>query len=315
LRKKLYLLAAFAIFLLAISLVLSTTSQQIHAEITDDLGRAVSIEKKPERIVSLAPSCTEILYALGLGDKVVGVTTYCDYPPEALSVTKVGGPANVDVEKVISLQPDLVLASTITPPETIERLEELGVPVIVLDPKTIDDVYHDIELVGKATGKEAEAGELILSMKLKISQVEQKVSAQQTKVRVLYICWLEPIYASGSNTFVNDAIAKAGGENVFAEKQGWIVVSPESVVAKNPDVIVFTSMMEFSYEDAIAKIESMPGWSEVNAVKSGRVYVITGSAASMIERPGPRIADGVEMLAKIFYPEVFGVEMPKHITG
>ena len=115
-RKKLYLLAAFAIFLLAISLVLSTTSQQIHAEITDDLGRAVSIEKKPERIVSLAPSCTEILYALGLGDKVVGVTTYCDYPPEALSVTKVGGPANVDVEKVISLQPDLVLASTITPP-------------------------------------------------------------------------------------------------------------------------------------------------------------------------------------------------------
>ncbi len=258
----------------------------------------------PQRIVSLAPSNTEILFAIGAGDRVVGVTDYCNYPPEVVEKRKkgelvsIGGYTTVNIEKVVSLKPDLVVASYGNGIETIEALRKLNISVIAFDPKTIQDVMKDIVLIGRATGHEEEAKELVERMLEKIENVTEKVKGKP-RLRVAHIVWHDPVWVSGRNTFIDEVITLAGGENVFSF-DGWRVVSIEDLIAANPDVIIVSSgsgmgggkdvVYEWVMHDDRLK--------SVSAVKNGRVYVVD---ADIISRPSYRLADAVEIVANLLH--------------
>jgi len=196
------LLALVFIFLLACGPANSTAP----GAVLDDLGRSVDIEEIPQRIVSLAPSNTEILFALGLGEKVVGVTEYCNYPPEALDKEKVGGYSTPDIEKIIALQPDLILASSIHAKELIPALEQRGLTVFALEPKSIDGILEDIRMVGKIAGKEEEASVLVTQMENKIKAITDKTKELEERPRVFYITWHDPIFSVGSETSIHELI-------------------------------------------------------------------------------------------------------------
>lgn len=260
-----------------------------------------------ERIVSLAPSNTEILFALGLGDKVVGVTSYCNYPPEAIKKDKIGGYSTVDIEKVVSLKPDLVLAAYGNGEETSERLKKLGLNVVVVSSKpekSIEDTLDEIRYVGKITGRDKDAESLCEEMKKRIKEITDKTE-NVDKVRVAHICWHEPLYVAGSETLQSDLIEKAGGENVFSDVEGWHTVGIEELIVKNPDVIIVSSGTGMGGEknvtyDYILKEKRL---KDINAVRNDRVYLID---ADTVSRSGPRIVDALEEVARILHPELFG---------
>jgi len=274
--------------------------------IIDDTGRKVPIQKLPQRIVSLAPSNTEILFALGLDDKIVGTTDYCDYPQAAKTKPRVAGYSNPNIEKLLSLEPDLVVAESIHERMVLPALERLGLTVVVTRATSLEVVLHDIELLGQITGRSKAATQIVTSMKARIDAIVSKTSTltPEQRPRVLYVCWHAPIWTMGSETFIDDLIWKAGGMNVFAAdfKQSR-AVSLEAVVTKNPEVIIVSGMGtagDLIY-NAILREERL---KDVDAIISHRVYKM--SDASLIERPGPRIVDGLEEVAKYIHPEIFG---------
>lgn len=274
--------------------------------IVDDLGRTVKIEKLPQRIVSLAPSNTEILFALGLEDKVVGVSDYCDYPEAAKAKPRVAGYSTPDMEKLVSLAPDLVLAESIHEKTVLPALEKLGLIVIVMSAKSIDAVLHDIALVGQINGKSKAATQLVTNLTRRIEAVTSKTEGLTPKerLRVLYVIWHNPIWTMGRNTFTDDLIYKAGGINIFGDDfEKARVVSLEAIIAKNPQVIIISGMGttgDLIY-NSIKKEDRL---STVEAMINNHVYKI--SDANLIERPGPRIIDGLEEVAKLIHPEIFG---------
>jgi len=260
-----------------------------------------------ERIVSLAPSNTEILFALGLGDKVVGVTSYCNYPSDTIKKAKIGGYSTVDIEKVVSLKPDLVLAAYGNGEETSERLKKLGLNVVVVSSKpekSIEDTLDEIRYVGKITGRDKDAESLCEEMKKRIKEITDKTE-NVDKVRVAHICWHEPLYVAGSETLQSDLIEKAGGENVFSDVEGWHTVGIEELIVKNPDVIIVSSGTGMGGEknvtyDYILKEKRL---KDINAVRNDRVYLID---ADTVSRSGPRIVDALEEVARVLHPELFG---------
>ncbi len=274
--------------------------------ITDDIGRTVTIEKLPERIVSLGPGITEMLFALGLGDKVVGVTDYCDYPEEAKTKPRVGGFSTPDLERLVAAKPDLVLAGDIQKEVGVPALEKLGLTVVTLAPKTLDGVLNNITLVGHIFGESQEASKLVTQLKERISSVTMKtetLTAEQHP-RVLYVLWHDPIWSAGRETFVSDLIEKAGGANVFADDfEEFRVVSLEAVITKDPQVII-VSAMGLGGEVVYSSIKGETRLSTVEAMVKNRIYKISDS--DLIELPGPRIVDGLEEVAKLIHPEIFG---------
>jgi len=282
-------------------------SEIFNASPVDDTGYGIK-NVNPRRIVSLAPSNTEILFAIGAGDRVVGVTDYCNYPPEVVEkkergeIVSVGGYSTVNIERVISLNPDLVVASYGNGLETIEALRNLGVYVIAFNPRSVEDVMRSIYLIGVATGNVEEAKKLVKEMVAKIEDVRKKVKNER-KVRVAHVIWHDPIWVSGKETFADDVISLAGGINVF-NFSGWKIVSVEDLIAANPEVIIVNSgsgmgggrniIYEWIMGDERLK--------SVEAVKTGRVYIID---ADIISRPSYRLAEAVEIIAKYLHPEVF----------
>lgn len=266
-------------------------------QIVDDLGRNVTLEKYPERIVSTAPSNTEILFALGLGERVVGVTEYCDYPQEAKEKEKIGGFSTVDIEKIVGLNPDLILAAELTGMENIERLEELGMTVVVLQPKDVEDILNDIRLAGKITGATSEAAALESDMKERIRAAREKIKGLE-KPEVIYIVWHDPLMAAGSGTFISDLIDMAGGVNVAGNVEDYKAISLEVVLERDPEVIITpTGMGEQPIYDYVVSQERL---SEVSAVKNGRVYKID---QNIVNRAGPRIVDAFEEIVLFIHPE------------
>lgn len=297
--------------ILAAVLVVSTVSfwgiaceDSTPGDIVDDLGRSVTIAEAPERIVSLAPSCTEILFALGLGEKVVGVTEYCDYPEEAEQKDQVGGFSTVDLEKVAAADPDVIFAAGIHEAETIPALENLGYTVVALVPETVDDVLENIRLVGDIAGKEKEASSLVDDMTERIESITDvtKELSQAEKPHTLYVTWHEPIYTAGTGTFIQDLVELAGGINMAHDIDGHATISLESVVARNPDAII-TCTGHGDSEDAIfdwARTNDEIG--DTNARVDGRVYQIDSDLSS---RGGPRIVEGLEWFAHFLHPDKF----------
>ena len=273
--------------------------------ITDDLGVTVTIENPPERIGSLSPANSEILFALGLDEKIVGVTEYCTYPEAALSKEKIGGFSTVNIEKVSVLNPDLIVAADGNSEETVSHLRELGFTVITINADTIDTTLDDILLLGKATGADDEAEALVSSMKEDLAEIAEKTSAEE-KPTILHCMWTDPLWVSGSGTFQDEMITAAGGVNAAADEGGWVALTMEKFLTMNPDIIVVDSGngMGVGADDALRDFFLKdPRMQSLSAVQNEQVYVVN---ADIIDRGGPRIVEGVEALAEIAHPDIFG---------
>jgi iron complex transport system substrate-binding protein len=283
------------------------------ANLVDDYGDVTSLSDYAKRIVSLAPSCTEILFALHLDDKVVAVTDYDNYPYNfsawvaAGNMTSVGGFSNPNTEVIASVNPDLILATAGVQGETIDKLRGLNYKVLVLNPTTVEGIFQNIMLVGKATGYTTQATTLVDSLRSRIEAVENKVASATSTPKVYYEEWYDPtsLWSAGAKTWQNDAIEKAGGTNIFADQQlGDFPSSAEAVITRNPDVILLPSQMGTGapFWGSINDVKARPGWSSISAVQNDRLYQVNGD---IIARAGPRVADVIEALARYFYPELF----------
>ncbi len=276
--------------------------------VTDQMDRQVTIEKIPERIVSLSPSSTEIIYALGLEEKLVGVTKFCDYPEAAKDKPKVGGFSTVDIEKVVDSQPDLILATNIHKEEVIPRLEGLGLTVLALAPETLDEVLDAITLAGECTDEQEEAAQLVAGMGSRIRAITDKTGKLKPDERpgVFYIIWHDPLMTAGSDTLIHELIELAGGTNI-AQNLGeeYLSMSLEAVIVDNPQIIIAgTGMGEgasLPYEFALTE-ERL---EDLDARVNGHIYEID---TDLVGRPGPRMIEGLEQLAKMIHPELFAKE-------
>jgi iron complex transport system substrate-binding protein len=277
-------------------------------ELTDDTGRTITLDAAAERIVSLAPSNTEIVCALDACDRLVGVTDFDDYPPEVADVTDVVVQTQVDVELVVDAEPDLVLAAgnELTPTATIEQLEELGLTVVVLYPETLEEVYANIELVGSALGASEEADALVDSMEERVAAVEEAVADAEAPTTLYEIFYAEgTTYTAGEGSFLASLIEIAGGVPVTGDAQG--VIDGESLVAADPQLILLGGA---SYDPTLADpaaaldaVAARPGWADLAAVTTGDVVPYLDDIVTT--RPGPRIVDGLEALARAIHPELF----------
>jgi iron complex transport system substrate-binding protein len=293
----------FLVVLLSIVLVLtacSPTEQTPPQYFFDDLGRLVAINGTPQRIISLAPSITETLFALGLGDKVVGVTDWCDYPPEALEKEKVGGYTTPDIEKIVALNPDLILVAHGTPMEVINTMVGLGLTLFGIKTTDLDDLLNDIKRIGEITDKELEAQALTSEMASKIQAVTNQTEELEQRPRVFYIVWNDPLQTAGSGTFIHELIEKGGGVNICGNITGYPTISIEEVIARNPEVII-TSAWPGIYEWAMNET----ALNATAARQSGSVYTCDDN---LVQRPGPRLVKGLEWFAHLIQPDIFPEE-------
>lgn len=274
---------------------------------TDDLGREVHLDSVPQRIVSLAPSNTEILFALGLEDKVVGVTEFCNYPEAAKAKPKIGGFSNADIERIVALEPGLILAADIHNKTVIPALEKVGLTVFALAPKNLDEVLASISLAGEVTGNSQEANQLVTSLEKRIKTITTKTKelAETERPRTLFLTWHDPLWTVGSETLINDLINKAGGENIAQDLSGHKTIDLETVIHRNPEIIIVMSghgeAKDLPYNYVL---NEEPRLRTTEAVMVGRVYQID---SDIFGRPTPRMVDGLEQLAKLTQPELFGV--------
>lgn len=269
----------------------------------------IKLDKYPERIVSIAPSETEILFAIGAGDKVIGVTEYCNYPPEVVEKKEsgelevVGGYWTVDIEKVMALNPDVVIACG-NPLETIEELRYQGLNVIAFDSKvSIERVMEKIIILGSVTGHYEEAKDIVADMANRIEEISETCRGLD-KVRAAHVFWYSPIWVSGNGTYIDELIELASGENVFSDIQNWGMVNPEDFLIKNPEVIIISGMGEEA-EILYNEIISNDLIKYTDAVKNGRVYIIN---PDIIERPSYRLAEALQRIAECLHPEAFGLK-------
>ncbi len=276
--------------------------------VTDDAGTELTLDAPPERIVSLAPSSTEIVCALEACDRLVGVTDFDDYPAEVADIDDVVINAQVDVERVVAAEPDLVIAAgnEITPSAVIAQLVELDLPVLVLYPETLDEVYDDIRLVGTLLDAQGGADELIAGMEARVDAVVEAV-ADADRPRTLYeVFYAEgSTYTAGEGSFLASLIGLAGGEPVTGDAQG--LIGAEDLVAADPQLILLgTASYDPTLADADAArtaVAARPGWADLSAVADGRVVPYTDDIVTT--RPGPRIVDGLEALARAIHPDRF----------
>ena len=268
-------------------------SHETSRTVTDELGRTVQVPAQPQHIVSLAPSITEILFALGVSDRVAGVTSYCDYPPAARQKPPVGDTLKPSVEKIVALKADLVIISTASQVEaSFRKLEELGIPVFVTNPRTIDAVVESIDKIGELIDARERAHELTDELRRRIATVETR-SAEASRPSVLVILGTEPLITAGAGSFINDLINRAGARSISAEdKADYPQYSIETVVASQPEII----LLQAGGNELTSRLRQTP------AARSNRVYHIDDD---LLLRPGPRIVDGLEQLAAKFHPELF----------
>jgi iron complex transport system substrate-binding protein len=273
-------------------------------EVTDMIGRVVTLDGIPERIVSLSPSNTEILFSLGLGDKIVGVSEYCDYPAAAKDKPKVGGFSNTDVESVIATEPDLIFITDMQVNEILPALENLGQNVIVIDPRSLDEVLDSIILIGEVSDTSDKAEQIVDDLSERISNITEKTSgmSDDERLRVFYVMWHDPLMTVGGDTRIHELIETAGGTNIYGDTVGYPTVELETLVEANPQVIIAgTAMGEgadapYNFAMTEARLEAS------DARKNGMVYEIN---TDLTGRPSERMIDALELLAEMIHPELF----------
>jgi len=290
-----------ALLSIVLTLTSCTPSEQIPPKpecIFDDSPnpRLVCFNETPQRIISLAPSNTEILFALGLGDKVMGVTDWCDYPSEALEKEKIGGPWTPDVEKILALQSDLILASDANPFDIITTLEGLELTVFGIKTTDLYDLLDDIRTVGEITDTEVQAQALTAEMSTGIKAVTNQTEYLAQRPKVFYILGHEPsLWTAGSGTFIHELIEKAGGMNICQNITSYAEITLEYVLARDPEIIITS---KYSYDWAINSTDL----AATNASQSERIYQCDDN---LVQRPGPRLVEGLEWFAHFIQPEIF----------
>ena len=281
-------------------------------QVADHAGRLVGFSKIPDKIISLSPGITEIIFALGLNNKLVGVTTFCDYPAEAKNIDTIGGYANVDKEKVIDkIGSDragaVIFASTLhaTPGSVLSDLEQLGYKAVVLEANTLDQLFDCMKLVNRIGGGGSNAEAVIQSLQARVNVVKSQVGADVPKFTVMHEVF-GGHWIAGSNTMENDIIATAGGVNIGATiGNGYGQINIERIIDANPDIIVIVSQMGSMVNGLVSsEISDNPIFNVLNAVRNRRVYIID---ADIVSRSGPRAVDGLEAYAKILHPDIFGM--------
>ena len=268
--------------------------------VTDDAGRSVTVARRPQRIVSLAPSNTEILYALNLGDRVVGVDQFSNYPPAAQSKPKIGSYSAANLEQVVSREPDLILAAGITRPDVLTALASRGLAVIVLNPTDLPGVLTNISLVGQIADVNADAARLRGSLEARIATVTERVRGTTTKPRAFVEIDPTLFFSVGPKSFVDDLIARAGGTNIAADTgTPYPQLSQEQILARDPEVILLADGSQGVTPEAV---KTRPGWGNVSAVKTGRIVVLD---EDVFLRSGPRSVDALEAMLRYLHPELF----------
>lgn len=287
--------------------VAPTTSSAALVTVDDGLGRTVKLNGPARRIVSLAPSNTEILFAIGAGAQVVGRDELSDYPAQVKSLPSVGGSmGQYSTEAIVALKPDLVLAAEINTPELVKSLENLGLTVYYLkNPNTLEQMYGNLQIVAQLTGHESDASTLIDSLKARVAAVDAKIAGVTQKPIVFYeIDATDPTkpYTYGPGTFGDALISEAGGVNLAVAagiKDSYPQVGLEQIVATNPRIII---LGDSAYGASPDSVKARAGWSTIAAVKNGMIYPFDDD---LVSRPGPRLVDGLEQLAKLLHPELF----------
>ncbi len=291
--------AAFAIAPFSQSPNASAGETRATRTVTDGAGRSVKIPAKVDRIVSLAPNLTETLYSLGLADKLVGDTSYCDIPPEAKLKPHVGGPQNPSIEAIVALRPDLVFATTsINRPETVDALERLGVSVYTTDPHTVRGMIDSFGRIADLAGAGEQGSALKANLNARLDALHARL-ASLPPVRVVFVVWLDPLITVGQNTFIADSLHWAGAESVVVSHQNWPQLSFEEVVRLQPDYLVFAS--SHSGEGAVTAkdLRSRPVWKDLHAVQQDHIAIISDE----IDRPAPGLIDAIEQLARKLHPD------------
>ncbi len=266
--------------------------------ITDDAGREVTIQAEPKRIVSVAPSNTELVFALGKGSALVGRSDFDNYPPEVESIPSIGGFHPPNYEKIVAAEPDLLLMIGGSVEAREKLVNEYNITVYVVDAQTFEELYESIRKLGVVLNAQEQAENVIARMKQEVKKVTDKVAAAKSKPKVFYEVWHDPLMTAGTHTFINDLITLAGGENVGASVEGWSNFSLEQLVAANPDVIIAGS------PDAASQVMSRPGWEGIKAVQDGKVFGVENP--DLVSRPGPRLVQGLWWMAETLHPELFG---------
>jgi iron complex transport system substrate-binding protein len=279
----------------------NSPSSPLYNEVIDEAGRTVRVPQPVQRIVSLAPSLTETIYALGLQDRLVGDTDFCDYPPDAQKKTKVGGAINPSLEQIVALRPDLVLVTkSLNLIETVNALDHLGISSYGTDPHTVREIISSTERLAGVLGV-PEAGTAIgADLERHLADLQQRLNGLPPR-RVLFIVWSDPLISVGKSTFIADALRLAGATSIVDSAQDWPHMSLEEVVRLQPDFLVFAASHSEAGQNDFDVLAERPGWRGLDAVRNRRFAVISDA----VNRPAPRIVSAIEDLARQLHPEAF----------
>jgi iron complex transport system substrate-binding protein len=277
-------------------------------EVTDEAGRRVRIPQPVRRIVSLAPSMTELVFALGAGNKLVADTDYCDYPPEAVAKPKVGGAINPSIEQIVAFRPDLVLMTkTLNRRETVVALDQLAIVSYATDTRTVEALLGSFQRVGELIG-EGEAGRrLAESSRARLDSLKRRLGTLPRR-RVFFVVWLDPLITIGRDTFLADALRWAGAESIITTAQDWPQVSLEEVIHLQPEYLIFANSGQERGAQNAQALTALPGWRNLDAVKNKRIAIVSEA----IDRPSPRLIDAIEELAHQVHPAAFKDALDSH---
>lgn len=292
----------FLLFAFVINILLNTSVQGQERILADEIGRRVKIPNPVKRIISLAPSVTEILFALGLNEQIAGVTNFCDYPEAALSKPRIGGFVNPSIEKIVSLRPDLIIGTIEgNRRETVYRLNDLGLSVYLVNPKSFDGVIKTIKNIGEIVGGQDESRRIIRDMETEKENIIMH-TASLPKPKIFFQIDYAPIITVGKGTLANDLIHLAGGRSISEDElSNYPHYSIETILLKAPEIIIMSSME--SKRDYLNLLRMWQHWKSIPAVRMNAIYVID---SNLVDRPTPRIMEGLETLARMIHPEVFG---------
>jgi iron complex transport system substrate-binding protein len=303
--------APFIAILLFSTILLVACSSQPEATptlqsspIEDGLGRELILDEPAQRVVSLAPSNTEILFAVGAGNQVIGRDEFSDYPDQANTLPSVGGSfGDYNLEAILDLEPDLVLAAEINTPEQVKSMEDLGLTVFLLpNPTSLEEMYGNLLTVAKLTGHESETEELVEGLRERVSQVEMDIESAEDQPTAFYeLDATDPStpWTAGSGTFIDTLITMAGGENIASDMEGHLQISVEELLVRDPQVIL---LGDSAYGVTSESLSERPGWNNISALVNGRIYAFDDN---LVSRPGPRLVDGLEELARLLHPDLF----------
>lgn len=293
------IILSFALIFTFSSCSLKTDNKTSYS-ITDSKGKEISFEKVPERVISILPAATEIIYALNQDNKLIAVSELCNYPEDTANKTKLGTGMNINIESIVGLNPDVVFVGKMDLVEDqYNQMEQAGIKVVTTHAESIEDTYNIIEIIGSVLKVEDTAGKIINDMKKEFDEIKKQVEGKESKKVYFEISPLMyNLWTCGQDTFQHELLTLVGAQNIFDDIKGWKEISQEQVLSRNPDIIITTSGPEIGIEDPIKEIMSRDGWTSISAVKNNRVYTVNPDTT---QRPTPRLVDAAKELVNIIY--------------